>query len=186
VNTSNVLNKIKNILKIKNDKDLASLLEVSNSTIAAWKQRNTIDFEKIIKLAIKNGIDLNYLFADAFIFHEDKNQDKKKPNEFEEYVIFQLKKIRKLDRNSLFSFLNPKKEFLTRCLKQFKENEDFICDISLTTKNAKSILISLIKKCKKNLLFDSKTKEENVILEVEETFSNIECYVLLKFPEYFV
>ena len=42
-------NKIKNILKIKNDKELASLLEVSNSTIAAWKQRNTIDFEKIIK-----------------------------------------------------------------------------------------------------------------------------------------
>ena len=63
--------KWQNILKIKNDKDLASLLEVSNSTIAAWKQRNTIDFEKIIKLAIKNGIDLNYLFADAFIFHED-------------------------------------------------------------------------------------------------------------------
>jgi len=195
MNISNILKKLKDVVGVKSDKELASLLDVSYSTIAAWKKRNTLDFQKVIKFALEHSIDLNYLFADTFIFNENSKNNKiqntknQEPNEFEEYVIFQLKKIKKLDRNSFFSLLNPKKEFLTRCLEQFKEKKEemFMDGIEfLTVKNAKSVLISLIKKCKKNPILDSKTKEKNVILEVEENFSNIECYVLLKFPEYFV
>ena len=198
MNISNILKKLKDVVGVKSDKELASLLNVSYPTIAAWKKRNTLDFQKVIKFAVEHSIDLNYLFADAFIFNENSKDNKiqntknQEPNEFEEYVIFQLKKIEKLDRNSFFSLLNPKKEFLTRCLEQFKEikekrEEMFMYDTEfLTVKNAKSVLISLIKKCKKSPILDSKTKEKNVILEVEENFSNIECYVLLKFPEYFV
>lgn len=198
MNISNILKKLKDVVGVKSDKELASLLDVSYPTIAAWKKRNTLDFQKVIKFAVEHSIDLNYLFADAFIFNENSKDNKiqntknQEPNEFEEYVIFQLKKIKKLDRNSFFSLLNPKKEFLTRCLEQFKEikekrEEMFMYDTEfLTVKNAKSVLISLIKKCKKSPILDSKTKEKNVILEVEENFSNIECYVLLKFPEYFV
>lgn len=177
IDASSVLDKLKDNLKISSDKELANILDLSNKTIAAWRIRNTFDCKKIIEIAINYGIDLNYLFLDSV---KEDNSDK--PNEFEEYVIFQLKKIKKLDRNNIFLFFNPTNELLTRCLKQNKDI-DFS---NLNKKNAKSVLISLINKCKLNFIIDSGIKRNKLIQEIEEEFSNIECYVLLKFKDYFL
>jgi transcriptional regulator with XRE-family HTH domain len=177
IDVVSVIEKLKNALKISSDKELANLLDISYKTVAAWKQRKTLDFKKIIELAITYGVDLNYLFLESV-----KEEKSDKPSEFEEYVIYQLRKIKKLDRNNIFLFFNPTFEFLTRCLKQ---TDDF--DFSqLNKKNAKSVLISFIRKCKKNVFLDSEMKRDKLVVEIEEEFSNIECYVLLKFKEYFL
>jgi len=125
IDTSSILDKLKNSLNIKSDKELANLLDLSNKTIAAWKQRNTFDCKKIIEIAID----------------------------------YELKKIKKLDRNNIFLFFNPTYELLTRCLKQNK-NIDFS---NLNKRNAKSVLISLVNKCKMNFILDSGIKRNKLI-----------------------
>lgn len=59
------LNKIKDKTGIKTDKELADALEIKYGTLAKWLARNSIQYELVIDFVVKNGIDLNALFADS-------------------------------------------------------------------------------------------------------------------------
>lgn len=58
-----ILEKLKTMRKIENDKELAEILNVKYFTLRGWIQRNTIPFEVLIDFCQKNDIDLNYIFG---------------------------------------------------------------------------------------------------------------------------
>ena len=59
INTSEVLNRLKNKLGIKSDTELSNYLGVTQSLISAWKNRNSIDIDLIITKC--KDVDLNWL-----------------------------------------------------------------------------------------------------------------------------
>lgn len=59
------LNKIKDKAGIKTDKELADALGIKYGTLTKWLARNSIQHEPVIDFVVKNGIDLNELFADS-------------------------------------------------------------------------------------------------------------------------
>ncbi len=176
IDINSVIDKLKKIFKVKSDVDLSRKLGFSDRVVTTWKQRNTLNFEKIIEIAIEKDIDLNYLFKN----NNDVNNEIV-DNLFDEFIIFYLKKQKKIDRSSILNlFFNPLKELLTRCLKK----EDF--DKTIDRANAKQQLINLINNCKISIFFDSQKKRDLLIKEIEEDYSNLECYVLLKYRKYFI
>lgn len=59
-NSSQTLNRVKEYLGVKSDNELSKLLNISNTAIANWKKRNSLDFVAILTLC--EGADLNWLF----------------------------------------------------------------------------------------------------------------------------
>lgn len=57
-----VIKKLKELLDIKTDFELAKLLDVKPNTVSSWKSRESLHFEKIIALCEMHKIDLNTLF----------------------------------------------------------------------------------------------------------------------------
>ncbi|MDI1255504.1 MAG: LexA family transcriptional regulator [Flavobacterium sp.] len=58
---SNVIDRLKKLLKIKRDAQLAAILKVRANTISTWKKRNTLDHEAIILVCENYKFDLNYI-----------------------------------------------------------------------------------------------------------------------------
>lgn len=56
-----IINKIKEYLKFKNDKDFAEFLGIKQNTLSTWKSRNVIDYDLII--AKCDLIDANWLLT---------------------------------------------------------------------------------------------------------------------------
>ena len=56
-----ILNRLKMIYNCKTDTDLANALNMKQSTLANWRQRESLDFIYILKI-IPNNINLNWLF----------------------------------------------------------------------------------------------------------------------------
>jgi hypothetical protein len=56
-----ILNRIKGLLGIETDSQLADNIKVKPNVISAWRKRNTIAFELIIYLCEINNWDLNYI-----------------------------------------------------------------------------------------------------------------------------
>jgi len=178
IDINSVLDKLKEFFNIKNDKDLSIKLGFKESTVNSWRQRNTLNFQKVIEVAIKNNIDLNYLFNPNFNNINVKNE---LDELIEEFIFYYLKKEKKLDRNSILNLIfNPIEELLIRCLKKVDGK------LNLTKKEAKSQLINIIQNCKINFLIDSPNKKELLIKEIEENYSNLECYVILKYKDKFI
>lgn len=61
-NAISVLNRLKSLLNIKTDADLAEFLNVKANTISTWKSRNSVDYQLIISVCELYEIDLNFLF----------------------------------------------------------------------------------------------------------------------------
>ena len=62
MNCSLIINKLREYCKVNTDTALSKILGVSQATISAWRQRNTIDFALIIDKI--EDIDLNWLLRD--------------------------------------------------------------------------------------------------------------------------
>jgi len=172
LNVEEVLERIKNKFGLKSDKELAELLEVTNKTIAGWKIRNSLDFKKILNLAKKKNLSLDFIFN-----LQNKDQSLEIKNElFEDYVFYNLK--RNIFKKNLINKINPNIIFL------FKIVRKNINTISFTPQNAKEILIDLIVNYKIDSILESEQKKENV-LELIGDLSKIECYVFLKYFDKF-
>jgi len=188
IDVSLVLDKLKKFLNIKSDAEFSRILGFkSERTVNAWRQRGKVDYEKIILLALKNNIDLNKLFRSDNSKNISNVKMNYKKNELlnvnfsspeEEFVFFYLK--REMKRGLLNIIFSPTHEFLTRCLKKID-----ISNKDLDVNKAKLILIKKIEKCEINKLIDSEIKRQKVVSEIINEFSNFECYILMKFKEYF-
>lgn len=62
--SDNIIKKLKQLLGLKTDLELANILHVKPNTVSSWKSRETLQYEKIILLCKENKIDLNDLFFD--------------------------------------------------------------------------------------------------------------------------
>lgn len=60
----NIIGKLKAALELKSDTEVAKALESDPRLLGTWKKRGTIPYEKIIKLCIRNNINLQWMFSD--------------------------------------------------------------------------------------------------------------------------
>jgi phage repressor protein C with HTH and peptisase S24 domain len=60
----NIIDKLKTALELKSDTEVAKALESDPRLLGTWKKRGTIPYEKIIKLCIRNNINLQWMFSD--------------------------------------------------------------------------------------------------------------------------
>ncbi|MBN2896965.1 MAG: hypothetical protein JXK05_13855 [Campylobacterales bacterium] len=97
---------------------------------------------------------------------------------FEDYVIQNLITVKKINRD-LFNLWRPNREFLTRNLKKLQ-----ILEKDFSPSDAKIELINFLQDAELGIL-DSKTKQEEAIDFVRKNLSDIEAYVLLKYPDRF-
>ena len=59
-----IFNRLKSALCVRTDTQLANHMGVRPTTFGTYRSRGTIPYKRIIILAIKRGIDLNWLFSD--------------------------------------------------------------------------------------------------------------------------
>lgn len=57
-----IIKRLKNMLGLKSDKELAEILCVRSNTISTWKARGSLDYNALITLCMSNHMDLNILF----------------------------------------------------------------------------------------------------------------------------
>ncbi len=174
-----------------NKKELAKKLNVTMSALYnIGAQERLISSELIIKL-IELGVSPIYIYYgigspidqryDMFLeSYSTEKEESKIPIYLEEYILKNLKRHYKLERNFLNLFF-PVSEFISRYLKDI--NEEYIEYV--TVENAKMKFIIFLQKVKLNKFIDSDKKREKVILVIEKEYSNIEIYVLLKHKNLF-
>lgn len=56
-----IIERMKEVLGFKDDKDLRELFGVAQSTFSSWKNRNAIPFETVINFSLEHNLDLNWL-----------------------------------------------------------------------------------------------------------------------------
>ncbi|MBO8183309.1 MAG: helix-turn-helix domain-containing protein [Archaeoglobus sp.] len=108
----NILNRLKIVLDIRKDKNLAKLLGVKPSTLSTWKARNTLDYELLINICVMRNINLNWLFTgqgSMFIKNKIKTEEErnlesrlqkliKEKNSLEKKIMDLDKELQELDR----------------------------------------------------------------------------------------
>jgi hypothetical protein len=172
LNVEDVINKLKQIFNVKTDVELSRILGFSDRVVTTWKQRNTLNFEKIIEIAIKENIDLNYLFKSKDNSIKFKNDDF-----LEEFIFYNLK--RTLFKETIFNKLNANIYLLFKIV---KEKKDYV---NYSRENAKEVLLEIIKNYEIKSILESDSKKENVIKLIEEEMSHLDCYVFLKYFDKF-
>ncbi len=64
--TENILEKLKLRLGIKKGMELAEAFNVKANTLSSWKMRNSIPYERILRLCEQYQLDLNEIFYDNY------------------------------------------------------------------------------------------------------------------------
>src|SRR5690606_35930709 len=62
LDVSRILDKLKQSIGVKTDKDLSDILQVRPNTISTWRMRNSMHYERLIQASLINNINLNELF----------------------------------------------------------------------------------------------------------------------------
>lgn len=58
-NATDIISRLKDVLKIRKDIQLAEFLNVRPNTISTWKKRNTLDYDALIRICDLYELDLN-------------------------------------------------------------------------------------------------------------------------------
>lgn len=56
-----IIERMKQVLELKEDKELREFFGVAQSTFSSWKNRNAIPFETVINFSLEHNLDLNWL-----------------------------------------------------------------------------------------------------------------------------
>lgn len=64
LNANDIIKRLKQLLGLKTDLELANLLEIKPNTLSSWKIRETLRYDKIIEICKQYKIDLNDLFLE--------------------------------------------------------------------------------------------------------------------------
>ncbi|WP_331775005.1 helix-turn-helix domain-containing protein [Sulfurospirillum sp. 1612] len=57
-----IINKFKQLLQAKNNKELAQKLGLNDTAISTWLARDTINYQTLVTFAVQNDLDLNFIF----------------------------------------------------------------------------------------------------------------------------
>ncbi|RAV27460.1 helix-turn-helix domain-containing protein [Sinomicrobium soli] len=111
VKVENVLRKIKDFLSLKTDIELAVLLGVKPNTIATWKSRNSMDYQRVIDICREYRIDINELFLNTDFERKYYEDIVVIPKEYQySYVsgLYEKDFIRRMPRGNLVAPLRRK------------------------------------------------------------------------------
>ncbi len=59
----NVINRLKEVLKTRSDGALADALGIKQNTLSTWKKRDTLDYQTIIAICEKEGVNMRWVFT---------------------------------------------------------------------------------------------------------------------------
>lgn len=180
-------------------KEFAEKIEVPQSTLSYYESgKRKPDIEFIQKL-INIGVSTIYLFHqigkpfdekyNRFIesYSIQENLDEI-PEYMEDYIIVYLKKVRKISSHITNILIpTPKNltgDFIVTSLKQNQIVEKEIKNLKI--KNSKDIMKNILKKRKLQWFKETEIKRSVVINEIENDFSNLEIFVLLKNYQKFI
>lgn len=82
-----IINRLIEVLNLKNKSELANLMNVSTQVMGNWKTRNKIPFEEIHTLCVNKNFDINY------VFYGKKNDNFEENTNFKEKIIENLDKL---------------------------------------------------------------------------------------------
>ncbi len=86
-NLNDILNRLKEVLEIKTDTELAEKLDLSGGVISNWKARNKIPYSEIFSICENYNFDINY------VFYGKKNDNFEENTNFKEKIIENLDKL---------------------------------------------------------------------------------------------
>ena len=211
IDIKNIIEKLKSKTGFQKNKELAEDMGLNSNQINVWINKNTINLHIVIDYCNRKDISLDWLFFDKKYDIEDdiivliktilKKHSKKElisnlnkllkdennnsfyDNEFLiDYIVISLKRFKRIDRSNFLNYFMPTAEFITRQLK--KVDSKIIEDLSIY--NARDKMIDFLKKVELSRFLDTETKRFKIIEEIKIEFSAIECYVMLKYPHYFI
>ncbi|MGL4582498.1 MAG: LexA family transcriptional regulator [Flavobacterium sp.] len=120
--SESVIKKLKQLLGIKTDLELANILEVKPNTVSSWKSRETLQYEKIMNLCKEHKIDLNELFFSNT--HKVFNTD------------LQKRKVKMISVDHHFEyFLNPERTWATSPSFVFPTEEEVDTAFQISAEN---------------------------------------------------
>lgn len=90
-NSTDIINKLKEILKLKSDGELAKHLNISSGAIPNWKSRNKIPYEEVFTICEELNINPNNVFYDNY--KEDNNKIKENKVNFKEEISNMLDEL---------------------------------------------------------------------------------------------
>lgn len=61
LNVNNILDRVRDALGISTDTALAKELDVSQQVVSNWRSRGSMDFQRVVDRAVKDGVDLRWL-----------------------------------------------------------------------------------------------------------------------------
>jgi transcriptional regulator with XRE-family HTH domain len=62
-NLQDIIERIKEKFSLKNETQVAKLLNVEQNTLSSWKKRNKIPYDKLDELALQNQISLDWILS---------------------------------------------------------------------------------------------------------------------------
>lgn len=62
-NLPDIINRLKEKFSLKNETQVAKLLNVEQNTLSSWKKRNKIPYEKLDELAVENKLSLDWVLS---------------------------------------------------------------------------------------------------------------------------
>lgn len=63
INTKLIIFRFKGVVGIKTDDEFANYLKIKRETLSSWKKRNAPDFELLIRLSMRNNINIHWLLT---------------------------------------------------------------------------------------------------------------------------
>ena len=169
-----IIKKLKEKTNIETNKALSESMGVNPNQVNVWVNKNSINYHIVIDYCDKNDISLDWLFLDKKYEISDNVYN----NEFlVDHIVVSLKRFKETGRSlflNYFSKTNLQKE-IEALLKYNKPLLD----------NSKNLLVKLIENSSLNKFMDTETKRFKIINEIKNNFSQLECYVLIKYSYIF-
>jgi len=174
---------------------IKQLLQISDVSYYRWRKERPIfdllesyftkdELEEFLKTGKIEKMELiKNLTLDSLQNQVEKSPNKVFEDAMEDYIVINIKRFYKMDRNKFFNLFFPSPEFITRHLKQL---ETIITLNDLTIENARQKFIEFIQKVPLNKFLDSEKKREKILQEIDLEYADIELYVILKHRRKFI
>lgn len=66
ISANAVLDRLKERLPAASDKQLAVLMEAHRDNVQKWRRRNSVPYDKVVAVCVRNGVDLDWILTGRF------------------------------------------------------------------------------------------------------------------------
>lgn len=73
-NLNQIINRLKNFFQLKNETEVAKLLNVEQNTLSSWKKRDKIPYERLDEIAVQNKLSIEWILSGE-TFDVQKNEE---------------------------------------------------------------------------------------------------------------